>query len=253
MKRVLFATLLYLLIIGCSSREPITWERRILKSNISPVELAYREYGAENRDTLILIHGFGESKYTWRFIAHKLAERYRVIALDLKGFGDSPKIEDRDYSIYDQAKLVEKFIVDRGLSRVTLIGRSFGGGVSLVLALMQEFKLLKFQIESLVLIDTICYRQDLPSMMRFLQKPILGYLGIHLLSSNMIALEAYRYAFSDDTLIPDSSVEQSAKFLDMPLAKYAYKESVDDIIPDDVDFIESIYRRISIPTLIIMG
>ncbi len=30
----------------------------------------------------------------------------------------------------------------------------------------------------------------------------------------------------------------------MPLAKYAYKESVDDIIPDDVNFIESIYYRI---------
>ncbi len=90
-------------------------------------------------------------------------------------------------------------------------------------------------------------------MMRFPTEPIIGYLGIHLLSSKRVALEAYRYAFNDDSLIPKSSVEKSAEFLDMPLAKYAYKESVDDIIPDDVNFIESIYNRISIPTLIVWG
>ncbi len=63
---------------------------------------------------------------------------------------------------------------DMGIDRVTLIGRSFGGGVSLILALMQEYRLLTFNIDRLILIDTMCYRQDLPSMMRFLQKPIIG-------------------------------------------------------------------------------
>jgi len=46
-----------------------------------------------------------------------------------KGVWRLSKVKDRDYSVYDQAKLVERFIADMGIDRVTLIGRSFGGGV----------------------------------------------------------------------------------------------------------------------------
>jgi len=253
MGKVLLIVMLSTFFLGCSSKKPITWENRVLKSKIKPLNLAYKEYGLNHKKTLILIHGFGESKYTWRFIVKDLAKKYRVIAVDLKGFGESPKLKDGNYSVYDQAKVLEKFIEQKGLKKVTLIGRSFGGGVALVLALMQEYKLLKFKIDKLVLIDTMSYRQDLPSMMRYLQKPIIGYLGIRLLSAKTIAKEAYKYAFSNDSLIPEKSVKESAKLLDLPLAKYAYKETVDSIIPDDIDFIEKLYRKISIPTLIIWG
>jgi len=253
MKRVLLIIMLVGFFNGCSQKQPITWESRVLKSDIKPLELSYKEYGKEHKKTLILIHGFGESKYTWRFITKDLAKKYRVIAVDLKGFGESPKLKDKKYSVYDQAKVLEKFIEQKGLKEVTLIGRSFGGGVALILALMQEEKLLKFKIDKLILIDTMCYRQDLPSMMKYLQKPIIGYLGIHLLSAKTIAKEAYKYAFSNDDLIPENSIKTSAKFLDLPLAKYAYKETVDNIIPDDVEFIEKLYKKISIPTLIIWG
>ncbi len=245
--------MIYILFIGCASRKPITWEDRVIKSKIKSINLAYKEYGLKNNKILILIHGFGESKYTWRFIAKDLAKKYRVVTVDLKGFGESPKLEDKQYSVYDQAKILEKFIEQRQFSRVNLIGRSFGGGVALVLALMQEFNLIDFKIDKLVLIDTMCYKQDLPSMMRYLQKPIIGYLGIHLLSTDTIAKEAYKYAFSNDNLIPKDSVKKSAEFLDLPLAKYAYKETVDSIIPDDVLLIENLYKKISIPTLIIWG
>ena len=90
-------------------------------------------------------------------------------------------------------------------------------------------------------------------MMWLLQKPIIGYLGIHLLSANTIAKEAYNYAFSNNSLIPKDSVEQSAKMIDLPNAKYAYKQTVDYIIPDDIEKIEKEYRNIKIPTLIIWG
>jgi pimeloyl-ACP methyl ester carboxylesterase len=97
------------------------------------------------------------------------------------------------------------------------------------------------------------YRQNLPSMMRLLQKPIIGYLGIHLLSAKTIAKEAYEFAFSNDNLIPQDSVDISAKLIDMPNAKYAYKQTVDYIVPDDINTIEKEYKNIKIPTLIIWG
>jgi len=249
----LILILILILFIGCSSKTPITWERRVVHSHINPVNLAYDEYGKENNQTLLFLHGFGESRYTWRFITKPLSKKYHLVTVDLKGFGESPKTEDEDYSVYDQAKLIENFIEKRGLKNLTIVGRSFGGGVALVLALMQEKKMFKHNINRLILINTMSYKQHLPSMMWLLQKPIIGYLGIHLLSADTIALEAYNFAFSNDKLIPKDSVTQSAKMIDLPNAKYAYKQTVDYIIPDDIAKVEKEYKDIKLPTLIIWG
>jgi len=248
-----FLLLIMVIFIGCTPKNPVTWDSRVKNSHIKPLNLAYDEYGKRNNKTILFIHGFGESRYTWRFIVKPLSEKYHIITIDLKGFGESPKTEDEDYSVYDQAKLVQEFIEKKGLKRLTIAGRSFGGGVALVLAIMQERGLLKTKIDKLILINTMSYKQHLPSMMWLLQKPIIGYLGIHLLSANTIAKEAYNYAFSNNSLIPKDSVEQSAKMIDLPNAKYAYKQTVDYIIPDDIEKIEKEYRNIKIPTLIIWG
>jgi pimeloyl-ACP methyl ester carboxylesterase len=249
----LFLIILPIIFIGCASKSPITWERRVLHSHIKPIDLAYNEYGKGHKETLLFIHGFGESRYTWRFLIKPLSKKYHLVTVDLKGFGESPKTEDEDYSVYDQAKLLQDFIAKKELKNLTIVGRSFGGGVALVLALMQERHILKDKIDRLVLINTMSYKQHLPSMMWLLQKPIIGYLGIHLLSADTIANEAYNFAFSNDKLIPKESVEQSAKMIDLPNAKYAYKQTVDDIIPDDITEVEKSYKDIKIPTLIIWG
>ncbi len=249
----LFLILIPIIFTSCASKNPITWENRVTNSHIKPINLAYNEYGKENNQTILFIHGFGESRYTWRFITKPLAKKYHLVTIDLKGFGESPKTEDEDYSVYDQAKLIENFIKQKGLKNLTIVGRSFGGGVALVLALMQEKKMFKHNINGLILIDTMSYKQHLPSMMWLLQKPIIGYLGIHLLSADTIALEAYNFAFSNDKLIPKDSITQSSKMMDLPNAKYAYKQTVDYIIPDDIAKVEKEYKDIKIPTLIIWG
>lgn len=98
-----------------------------------PVSLYVEEQGSG--EPVLLLHGLGESTYTWHEIAPALAARHRVIALDLKGFGRSEKPDDEAYSADDQAALVARFIVEAGLDRVTLVGHSFGGTVALRTAL----------------------------------------------------------------------------------------------------------------------
>jgi pimeloyl-ACP methyl ester carboxylesterase len=252
MLRVLLI-LLSLFFVGCVSKKPITWKQRVFETKVTPLKLTYDEYSKEHNQTLLFLHGFGESRYTWRFIVGKLSQKYHIITLDLKGFGESPKPKDSAYSVYDQAGLVNDFIKRKGLTDITLIGRSFGGGVSLVLALMQEQKIIKKKIDRLVLIDTMSYKQNLPSMMRYLSYPIIGYLSIHLLPNRYIATEAYRYAFFNDKLIPKSSIDYSAKILSLSNSKYAYLQTVKDIIPDDIEKMEREYKSIKIPTLILWG
>lgn len=100
-----------------------------------PVTLYYEEHGKGL--PLLLLHGLGESIFTWHEILPALAARNRVVALDLKGFGHSDKPDDGAYSADDQAALVARFILERGLSDVTLVGHSFGGTVALRTALVE--------------------------------------------------------------------------------------------------------------------
>ncbi len=84
----------------------------------APVKLFYQEEG--KGPPLLLIHGFGASTYTWRYVAPELAQTHRVIAVDLKGFGQSDKPFDERYSVFDQAELLAQLIVDKDLRDLTL-------------------------------------------------------------------------------------------------------------------------------------
>src|SRR3990170_6705993 len=86
----------------------------------APVKLYYSEEG--KGPPLLLIHGFGASTFTWRFVAPELAKSHRVIAVDLKGFGQSDKPFDERYSVFDQAELLAQLIVDKDLRDLTLVG-----------------------------------------------------------------------------------------------------------------------------------
>jgi len=234
---------------SCATKVPITWKNRIDIRLQQPLELSYTSLG--KGATILFLHGFGESKHTWRYLEHDLARNYRLYSLDLKGFGDSPKIKDGLYSIYDQALLVENFIKKHKLKKITIVGHSLGGGVAMVLALMAKKQ--KLSINRLVLINTMAYNQELPSMLRILNTPIIGPLGLTMMSGKWHALEAYKYAFSDDSKIPKDGVEHTAKIIEHPDSKYAYITTVAQLVPDDIEEIVSQYKKIKIPTLIIWG
>ncbi|MBE3110073.1 MAG: alpha/beta fold hydrolase, partial [Acidobacteria bacterium] len=96
-----------------------------------PVRLFVEEKG-EGKPVL-LIHGFGASTFTWRGVAPELAQDNHVIAVDLKGFGQSDKPLDERYAASDQAALLAQLIEARDLRDLTLVGHSYGGGIALLL------------------------------------------------------------------------------------------------------------------------
>ena len=110
--------------------------------------MAYREWGPLTAtDALVLIHGITSSSLSWIRVAPRLAARSRVIAVDLKGHGDSDR-PPTGYRIADQAHEVAGLCATLGLQRVTLIGHSWGGGIALQLAARGDLP-----IERLVLED----------------------------------------------------------------------------------------------------
>ncbi|MFW2391502.1 MAG: alpha/beta fold hydrolase, partial [Methyloceanibacter sp.] len=210
----------------------------------APVKLFVEEKGEGS--PLLLIHGFGASTFTWREIAPALARQHRVIAVDLKGFGQSDKPFDERYSVFDQAELLKQLIIDKDLRDLTLIGHSFGGGVALVLALDEDPQL-KGRIKKLVLLDTIAYPQDIPVAFKMLDMPVVSHVGVRMLPPAVQARLALRIAYLDNSKIDDDEVEMYAAPLRTAAGKHAIIHSARQIMPEDLEEISKRYASIELP------
>jgi 4,5:9,10-diseco-3-hydroxy-5,9,17-trioxoandrosta-1(10),2-diene-4-oate hydrolase len=84
--------------------------------------------------TLVLLHGYGEHLLTWRGVVDPLATRYRVVAIDLPGFGASEK-PDAPYTLPAMASRIEDFLGRWTRPPVVLAGHSMGGAIAAQVAL----------------------------------------------------------------------------------------------------------------------
>ncbi|MGE2733262.1 alpha/beta fold hydrolase [Mycolicibacterium vaccae] len=91
--------------------------------------LAYQDAGSGD-EVLLLVHGMAGSSATWRAVIPQLAKRYRVLAPDLLGHGQSDKPRS-DYSLGAFAVLLRDFLDELGVRRATIVGQSLGGGVAM--------------------------------------------------------------------------------------------------------------------------
>ncbi len=214
----------------------------------APVKLFYQEEG--KGAPLLLIHGFGASTYTWRFVAPELARTHRVIAVDLKGFGQSDKPFDERYSVFDQAELLAQLIVEKDLRDLTLVGHSFGGGIALLLALEAKQRL-EGRITRLVLLDSIAYPQNIPVFFRMLDMPLVSQLGVRMVPPSVQTRVALKIAYLDDSKIDPDEVEIYAAPLKTAAGKHAIIHSARQIMPKDLADISQRYSTIELPTLIL--
>ncbi len=86
----------------------------------------------------MLAHGFPELAYSWRHQIEALAAAgYRVIAPDMRGFGDSPApAEIEAYDVVELCGDVVQLLDDRGLERAAIVGHDWGANVAWHFALM---------------------------------------------------------------------------------------------------------------------
>lgn len=96
--------------------------------------IAYVEAGNPEGQTVLFVHGLPFSSFIWRNVTAALPQdTYRLIALDLAGFGDS-SAEDGLYGVDDQARHLEGFVDALALSDITLVGHDWGAGIALMYA-----------------------------------------------------------------------------------------------------------------------
>ena len=79
--------------------------------------------------TIILLHGFPTSSWDWQPIWHLLAKDFRLIAVDMLGFGFSDKPSKHKYSIHGQADLIEALVKAKQLQQFHVLTHDYGDTV----------------------------------------------------------------------------------------------------------------------------
>ena len=77
-------------------------------------------------EPLVLVHTIGQSIYTWRCLYASLTQHYRVIAVDMPGFGYSSRPDVYSYTIEEQSKALELFLDAIGIESAHFMGFSMG-------------------------------------------------------------------------------------------------------------------------------
>jgi len=105
--------------------------------SIGNIDTFYREAGAPNAPVILLPHGYPCSSFEFRNLMPRLADRWRLIAPDYPGFGNSANPEDFSYTFDGYAGWLDAFVRALNLNHFVLYLHDFGSPIGARLAIMQ--------------------------------------------------------------------------------------------------------------------
>lgn len=177
-------------------REDLRWEDVSRPGKIATIAgqaIHYLDVG--KGPAIVLVHGFGGQTYSFRALIPALAKSYRVIAVDLKGFGYSQHDARTGLSHGDQVGMLAALLDSLGVARARVVGHSMGGAVAQRFAATWPER-----VEALVLAASVVadgrFRRA-PRLPAWLLRPVLPVLA-GVASSRLLKAGYYDPAFADD-------------------------------------------------------
>ena len=146
-------------------------KKRLL--DLGEVRVAYYEEG--NGEPLLLLHGCPFSSYIWRKVIPLLSTRYRCLAPDLLGLGDTETPEGADWSLRAQRATVIGFLDALGIERTHVVGHDHGGAIAQLLASEHPDRIGRLVLSNAEAYDNWPSEEERP-FVRATQVPLLGDL-----------------------------------------------------------------------------
>ena len=140
----------------------------------------YRDQGAG--ETLLCIHGFPTSSFDWRAMWPSLKKHYRVISLDLLGFGYSSKPRRNNYSVLQQADIISALLSSLMIDRAHICAHDLGDSIAQELLARQENHpgQNRFDIQSICFLNGGLFPEThRPRLIQTLLRGPLGPLLVH--------------------------------------------------------------------------
>src|SRR5215212_11576073 len=141
--------------------------------DVGEARVAYYEEG--NGEPLLLLHGCPFSSYIWRKVIPLLSPRYRCLAPDLLGLGDTETPEGTDWSLRAQAAMVVGFLDALGIERAHVVGHDHGGAIAQLLAAEHPERVDRLVISNAEAYDNWPSAEERP-FVRSTQVPLIGNL-----------------------------------------------------------------------------
>ncbi len=162
------------------------------------VRLHVAEAGDPGAPAVLAVHGWPQHWWLWRDVIGPLAERFRVLAVDLRGLGWSSPAPDGDYRKVRMAEDLLALMDAEGIDRVHHLGHDWGGLVGFLLARDAPERVARLMACNVIAPWTPA-RRLLPHFWRFAYQPILGapVLGAAIQRDGRLLRAALRSAMSE--------------------------------------------------------
>ncbi|MBQ2770477.1 MAG: alpha/beta fold hydrolase [Clostridia bacterium] len=153
-------------------------------------------------EPLLLIHGIGQSLYTWRKVFSELSESYRVIALDLPGHGYSDRPESLNDSMESMAEVIRLLLDAKGITSAHMVGFSTGA-----MYMLRFLSLYEDRVANCIAIAPGGITKRMPKLIHNIKRRFTAVFARNLFTAGDVRklLEDCVY---DDSLVDDRMVRQ---------------------------------------------
>ena len=209
------------------------------------VNLHYQDTGpSKNAIPILFLHGFGASLQTWETWAQALSKDYRVISVDLPGFGLTGEDPSGIYTDQRSVEVLEAFLKELNIPKVVLVGNSMGGKLA-----WQFTARYPNQVAKLVLISPDGYASPGIQYGKKPDVPAIADLYRYFFSKTFLVMNL-KPAYADPNTLNDALVNRYYDLMLAPGVRGAILGRMQQtVLQDPVPSLASI----QVPTLLIWG
>ena len=109
-----------------ASAELIEWKESAEVYFFKDYKITYHDSKTANKPVVVLLHGYPTSSWDWRFVWKSLEHDFRLVSLDMLGFGFSDKPRNIDYSISEQTDIYQGLLESLSITEAHFVAHDYG-------------------------------------------------------------------------------------------------------------------------------
>jgi haloalkane dehalogenase len=221
----------------------VTFDPRYVE--VDGLSVAYREAGTG--PAVLLVHGWPTSSLLWRDVVPHLSASYRVVAIDLPGYGLSAKPLGVRYDAAFYEGVIDGFLSALGIDRVAIVVHDIGGPVAMHWVLRNPAR-----VTGIGILNTLLYPEFSEAVLEFVRRLMTPGEREKMVDPEAIA-GIIRFGVRDPSrLKPDLLAEFGAPFVD-PDARRALARAAIGLTPAEFERIGAALPSITAPVRVIYG